>query len=204
MAYLGAVYPTYPAASPLEAYLRPGEKLLWSGRPDPAVWLAPADARLIPVSVLWMLLAVLFAFATFSGGSPIGEVWATMAIVSGFYYTVGRFFYKRYMKLRTVYGVTTRRAMVVASSRALADIPLQFTPANIKWARDRRHVTIIFGFPEEYSRKALRPGFQPRWIYVNTGIRLRKNTPMPVAFFDVGEPEAMLTALDQARSGQVI
>jgi hypothetical protein len=198
------VYPAHPAELLLQPYLRPGERLLWSGGPDPSVWLAPADVTLIPLSIVWALLSVFFWFATLSGGSPEGMVPATLWVVAGFYMIAGRFFYKRRMKQRTVYGVTTQRAMVLVSRRALADVPLQFLPANMIWSRDNRHLTIIFGFPEEYSRNALRPGFRPSWMYVNTGFPRRRNTPMPIAFFDVAEPEAMLTALDQARSGQVV
>jgi hypothetical protein len=40
-----------PAAQ-LQLYLRPGEQLLWSGRPDPNVRFTPADAFLVPFSIL--------------------------------------------------------------------------------------------------------------------------------------------------------
>jgi hypothetical protein len=36
----------------LEPHLRPGERLLWCGGPDPLVRLTPADGFLIPFSML--------------------------------------------------------------------------------------------------------------------------------------------------------
>jgi hypothetical protein len=44
---MAMTYPTDPvAAAQIEPSLRPGEQLLWCGRPDPSVIFVAADIRL--------------------------------------------------------------------------------------------------------------------------------------------------------------
>jgi len=46
---------------PLQSCLRPGERLLWRGQPDPKVRFTAADLHLIPISILWCGFAMRYA-----------------------------------------------------------------------------------------------------------------------------------------------
>ena len=92
-----------PAAQ-LQAHLRSDERLLWCGVPDPRVWLMPADAFLIPFSILWCAFIVFWEFTAMHGGPLIAELWGIPLAAAAAYLTVGRFARKLYRKKRTVYG----------------------------------------------------------------------------------------------------
>ena len=98
-----------------------------------------------------------------------------------------------------MYAITTRRAIIL-DPRSFADLPLRDQPVTIRRSGDARHASVAFA-------GALLPGRPPRWGargYVpgpNTGMDLMfRNAPRPFAFYDVANPDAMLRALEQARS----
>jgi hypothetical protein len=66
---------TYPAdaaaAAQIEPSLRPGEQLLWCGRPDPSVVFVAADIVLVPFSLVWLGFALLWEAGTKSIGAPV-------------------------------------------------------------------------------------------------------------------------------------
>jgi hypothetical protein len=64
-------------------------------------------------------------------------------IAIGLYMVVGRFFYKHYRKKQTVYGITTRRALVAAGARSLADAPWPNQTVTVRRARDGTHASVI-------------------------------------------------------------
>jgi hypothetical protein len=186
----------------LQRYLRPGEDLLWAGRPDPRVWFAPADAFLVPFSILWCAFAIFWECGVVAGGAPgFFAVWGIPFVAAGLYMVAGRFAYKRYGKGRTVYGVTGQRALIVAP-RGFADLPLHYQPVTVRRTRDGRHASVDFGstaFPGRTSAFRSRRG--PTWYYANTGLEpWARGTGLQFAFYDVADPDAMLAALDQART----
>lgn len=184
----------------LQANLRAGEQLLWHGVPDQRVWLAPADAFLIPLSIMWCAFAMFWESSVVTGGGPaFAELWGVPFIVIGAYFAAGRFAYKRYRKGRTAYGITTQRA-VIADPRSFSDMPLQHQPVTVRRTRDGRHASVLFG-------TAVGPGLSSAfrksatWYYANTGMDpLARGAGLPFAFYDVADPDAMLAALDQART----
>ena len=203
------ILPAMDAAAQLqlEPYLRPGERLLWCGRPDPQVWFTPADGFLIPFSILWTSFAIFWEIgvSTSSGGSPVGAVFGVPFLAIGAYMVLGRFLYKRYRKKRTFYGITAQRAMIFVAPGALADMPLLQQPANIRRSRDGRHASVVIGpVPAPRRRAGSLRTRSASWVYyANTGTEpLARGVVMPFAFYDVADGDAMLSALDQARAGQ--
>ena len=76
----------------LSPYLRPGELLLWSGRPDPNVHFTGADAFLIPFSIMWAGFAFFWESAAFRSGGPIFfKLWGIPFVAMGLYIVFGRF-----------------------------------------------------------------------------------------------------------------
>ena len=186
----------------LQQYLRADERLLWHGTPDAGVLFTPEDAFLIPFSILWCGFAIFWESSVIGGNAPFFfRLWGIPFVVIGLYFVVGRFFYKSYRKRRTMYAITTRRAMMV-ESRTFADLPLADQPVAIRRSRDARHASVTF--PDAFL-----PGPSTRRRYggrgyvpgPNTGMDLMfRNAPRPFAFYDVASPDAMLGALEQARS----
>jgi hypothetical protein len=110
----------YPASSAgnspsaqLSPYLRSGELLLWTGRPDPAVRFTGADAYLIPFSIMWAAFAFFWESAVLSSGGPVFfKLWGIPFVAIGLYIVFGRFLLKSQTKLRTAYGITKQRALI--------------------------------------------------------------------------------------------
>ena len=108
----------------LTAELLPGEKVEWTGRPNPSVIFHDEDWLLIPFSLLcggfaifWLLAAsgIWNVFwnrpnATFQW---FGVIWGTPFVLIGQYMIWGRFLYQRWLKGRTYYALTNRRATII-------------------------------------------------------------------------------------------
>jgi uncharacterized SAM-dependent methyltransferase len=75
-------------------------------------------------------------------------------------------------------------------------MPLPGQPVTVQRSRDLRHATVTIGLPQ--ARQTMRSA----WYYANTGTELfARSASLPFAFYDVADPQVMLSALDQARSG---
>ena len=187
-----------------QASLRPGEQLLWCGRPDPRLWFTAADLYLIPFSVMWCGFAIFWELGASRGGGPFFTLWGVPFIAIGLYMVVGRFFYKHYRKKQTVYGITTQRALVAAGARSLADAPWPNQTVTVRRARDGTHASVILENTGMIARGLGWPS-RGRGFPGNTGLEYfpgRRTSP-PVAFYDVADAAAMLAALDQARGGSM-
>ncbi len=175
--------------------LRPDEQLLWRGAPDAGVWFTSEDVDLIPFSILWCGVAIVIGWQ----GSSAFRLWDFPLVAVGLYFVAGRFFYKNYRKRSTVYAVTTQRAMMLRP-RSFVDLPLKDQPADIRWLRNGQHASVTFlstlpSGPPLWARRGVVPG-------PNTGMDLQfGNTSRPFAFYDVANPDAMIDALIQARTG---
>lgn len=182
----------------LQAHLRTDEELLWHGVPDPRVWFVPADVFLIPFSVMWCAFAIFWESAALASGGPaFFGLWGIPFIAVGIYFVAGRFAYKRYRKGRTAYGITSQRALI-AEPQSVSDMPLAQQPVTVRRAHDGRHASVLFGSPAGRG-SAFRGSMT--WYYANTGMDLfARGANLPFAFYDVADPDAMLAALDQARS----
>lgn len=171
-------------------YLHPGEQLVWTGRPDPDVMFTPADLFLVPFSLIWGGFAIFWEVAAVTMvESAFFRLWGVPFVLFGLYFIVGRFIYKRWKKRRTAYALTTERALVAVGETALNDSPIRYVPVSIKRSRRGRHVTVTFG----------RGGSFWGGRYGNTGMEFFEWGSTAVAFYDVADPEGLLSALDRVR-----
>jgi len=179
----------------LTPYLRPGELLLWSGRPDPDVRFTGADAYLVPFSVMWAGFAVFWESAALSSGAPFFfKLWGIPFVAIGLYIVFGRFIFKKRRKRRTAYGITKQRALIATGATSIADMPLASTPTEISKKRDGRHVSVVFG---QVS------GSRMIASYGNTGMEYFTRGRAPsFAFYDVANPQDLLSALEQANTSK--
>jgi hypothetical protein len=178
----------------LREYVRPGERLLWIGRPDPDVLFTASDLFVVPFSLLWGGFAFFWEGSVIvTGAGPLFVLWGIPFVAIGLYMIVGRFFYKRRRKRRTAYALTDERALVAVGSTSLAESPVRNVPLNVRRSRDGRHLTVTFGSGGLSGR-----------MYANTGLdAFGWWAPAPVAFFDVDDVEGLRAALDRARSRKV-
>lgn len=175
---------TWQALAP---HLRPGETLLWAGRPDPAKHVGPIDAFLIPFSLLWGGFAIFWEVSVLREDAPLPFVLFGLAFVLiGLYFIAGRFVVKAIRKRHTTYGLTRDRALVVVGRTSVSDTPLAHTSIEQTWSRNRRHLTVTFGRPAG-SRF-------PTPSYANTGMEFLARGAVPLGFHDVPDP----TPLEQA------
>lgn len=193
----------------LRTHLRPGEDLIWYGMPAQSAMLTGADALLIPFSILWLSFACLWEYGAVQSGVMFAELWGIPFIAMGVYLLAGRFFYKRFSRKRTAYGVTQDRAMIV-TARSFRDLPLRGVPISIHRSRGGRRASVTMGGPEPSASPGLRvirrmvPSYA---MFANTGLEpyIRstqfQSVQFPFAFYDVDDPEALLAAVDRARTG---
>lgn len=97
----------------LQKELLPGEKLLWTGKPRTGMLLRPMDAIMIPFSIFWFGFALFWESTVIISGAPFFFIiWGIPFIAVGLYVTIGRFFYDRQMRAKTIYGITNNRVII--------------------------------------------------------------------------------------------
>jgi len=112
----------------IERHLQADEKLLWHGVPRDGLVLRRSDAILIPFSLLWGGFAISWEIMTLRGGAPaVFTLFGIPFVLMGLYIIFGRFLVDARMRARTAYGLTDRRVIIVAGSRArsVTSLPLR-------------------------------------------------------------------------------
>jgi hypothetical protein len=100
------------------AVLRPGEELLWAGRPKQGIWLRAADAYLIPFSVMWGGFAIFWeVMAVRSRVSAGMAIWGIPFVLIGLYVLFGRFVHAARVRRQVAYGLTAERVIVLGGRR---------------------------------------------------------------------------------------
>jgi hypothetical protein len=123
-------------AEAFRSELGPEERIMWTGRPDRSVWLAPSDLYLIPFSLFWAGFVFFAVVQTLAGDrngprSPADVVFLIPFALVGLYITVGRFVARDIWKRQVRYAVTNQRLLTSTSWRTrrskqsmrLQDIP---------------------------------------------------------------------------------
>lgn len=179
---------------PIDSELRPGEQILWKGRPDPSRLFGPRDALLVPFSILWAGFAVFWEVGVITSGGPLFFVlWGIPFIAMGAFITVGRFIAKRARKRRTWYAITTNRVLIVESGRKLSVRELSIGEAgSTDYRPSSRGGDLVFGASFNIVGT----------LYANTGMDIFASLSggSPIAFFDVPDIDKAKAALDNARA----
>jgi Bacterial PH domain len=100
----------------LQAQLSANERILWSGRPMQGFVLRPADAFLIPFSLLWGGFAFFWEYSVLSTvrAPSFFALWGIPFVLAGVYIIVGRFFVDNWQRKRTLYGVTNQGVIILS------------------------------------------------------------------------------------------
>jgi hypothetical protein len=181
----------------LQPFLLPGEKILWTGRPDSRRLLAPGDAFLVPFSLMWGGGA-LFWEAGVLGFLGRGDVaapwffvlWGVPFVVAGQYFIWGRFFYKRWDRARTVYGVTSERVLVLRRG-SLQSLFVNQLPTLTQHVRSDGSGSL------EFNSVPFGYGF-----WANTGMDFFAKRGTPLAFYDIPDAAGVYRLVAEARTGR--
>jgi hypothetical protein len=198
-------YSSDPAlAGQVQSSLRPGEQLLWCGRPDPAVVFTPADIIAVPFSLVWLGIALLWETGTYSIGAPLAfRLVGVPFVLIGAYLAAGRFVARWFRKRKTVYAITTDRVVVQAGS-SIRESPVRGGSMTVRRRRSGRHATVVFEpFGSYYVSDA--PGITgppaPGTGVPTMGMPTsRRVSPGSLVFADVVNPDALLAAINQAKA----
>ena len=111
------------AAETIRKHLEPGEKLLWSGRPRQGIVFRLIDLLLVPFSMLWGGFALVWEYMVVTqmpfndgGVALIFPVAGFLFSLVGLYMIAGRFVADRYCRAHLAYGITDKRAVIVAEA----------------------------------------------------------------------------------------
>jgi hypothetical protein len=190
--------------SDLRRYLRPGEELIWQGAPTQSFTIARADTFAIPFTIAWFSFACFWTIGASLADGPVAGFMGLPFLAIGIYVVAGRFLVKRYQHRHTAYGVTQDRAMIV-TPRSFRDLQLRGVPLNVERSRDGRRVSVIMSTPRPDRSYSFLGRRRPSQAYAarlaNTGLEpLMRSAPFPFAFYDVENPDALLAAIDRART----
>ena len=122
--------------SVIGSQLASGERLLWNGRPVQGIVFKPADAFMIPFSLLWGGFAFFWEYSVISTDkAPLFfMLWGIPFVAIGLHFIFGRFLVDAKQRANTSYGVTSQRVIIVSgilskkikslSLRSLSDLSL--------------------------------------------------------------------------------
>jgi hypothetical protein len=170
--------------------MQPGEKVLWTGRPDPSRLFGRGDAYLIPFSLMWGGFAIFWEASAIGFGAPsLFALWGIPFVVVGQYFIWGRFVYKRWDRRRTVYAVTNQRVLIIRR-RSLQSVFLNQLPVINQSARLDGSGSLEFGSS---------PGRYGYWA--NTGMDFFGSGIGVPAFYDIPDVALVYRLINEARSG---
>jgi hypothetical protein len=136
------------AAMVLQNELYTNERLLWHGRPKQGLMLRPADALMIPFSLLWGGFAIFWEVMAIAGGAPFFfALWGIPFVLVGLYMIAGRFFVDAARRNRTYYALTSERVLIISGifNRSVRTLRLRtLADVNLTVGRNGRG-TITFG-----------------------------------------------------------
>jgi hypothetical protein len=200
---MAITYPTDPAAAAqFEASLRPGEQLIWCGRPDPSVIFVPADIIAVPFTLVWLGIALAWEAGTQAiAAPPAFRLLGVPFVLIGVYLVAGRFVTRWVRRRRTIYGVTSDR-ILVQTGGSFRETPVQGGSMSVRRRRNGRHATVVFEpFGSYYVMDTAMTGAPMPGTGVPTMSTTRRRVaPGSLAFDNVADPDALLTAINQARA----
>lgn len=174
------------------AHLLPGERVYWTGRPDPRRHFNPADWFAVPFSLMWASFAFVWEAMAIDSGPFLFMIWGVPFIAMGLYVTVGRFLRKAWLRRRTRYALTNLRALELVERRGRTELEAAFL-ANVPAVNElvsRGYGTVVFG------------NARPRDVYLwdSAGGFGQGREAIPLTFFDIPDAPRVLELAGRFRA----
>jgi hypothetical protein len=138
-----------PTESVLEPHLVRDEGVLWNGRPDPRKRFTRSDVFTVPFSLMWGGFAIFWEASVIASGAPFFfALWGIPFVAIGLYMIGGRFFFKAWLRRRTLYAVTDRRVLRLVRRRSGDNVDAVFLdaiPAVNRELRADGSGSVVFG-----------------------------------------------------------
>jgi hypothetical protein len=187
------------ARETVRRHLRPGEELIWAGKPDAGWRLGPSDWFLIPFGIFWDVFILLFVASGLASVVASGEVFGLFFVlfgipfvVVGWFLTIGRFRSRAAQRRRTTYALTDRRVLAVetGSVDSVRSVFLQGLP----------------GVGERIGRDGVGTlSFEPvplMWaMYAGSGLEWMMGglSALPLQFFDIPDASRVAALIQEQR-----
>jgi hypothetical protein len=164
--------------------LFPGERVLWEGRPARHPLFQPADALLVPFSIMWCGFAVFWEASALTDDGPgpslFRALWGIPFVLIGLYLVGGRFVVHAITSRRTRYVITDRRVLVIGglSGTCTTSAYLSSLPPPVITVGPDGSGSLAFGaFPNSWGALSQR----------TDGGRGAANQPMPPVLWHIPE-----------------
>ncbi len=144
-------------------YLLPGERLLWSGAPHQGIVLRSDDMWLIPVSLLFCSVIIVWNVGVWSTGAPSAFIlFGTAFLALGLYVLLGRFLHDAIIRRRHLYAVSNRRILRLdrKPSARFSSLDLAALPGLELQEHADGAASILFDPRHSPFGLWLRPGFE--------------------------------------------
>ena len=99
-----------------QRYLAPHESVRWTGKPAQGLLFRASDALMVPFTLLWCGFAIFWEAGASASGLTMFSLWGVPFVLVGLYMVVGRFFYDAWLRSRTSYALTDRRALILSGA----------------------------------------------------------------------------------------
>lgn len=111
----------------LRPFLLPGERIVWTGRPQQGLILDPSDLVSVPASFAAMAAITWLAWSR--NGHDILELIPQALLLLGLLYTgIGRFLHEAWARRRLLYAVTNQRVLTLHGAARLESHDLAWLP----------------------------------------------------------------------------
>jgi hypothetical protein len=148
-------------SSDISQHLGPGERLLWSGRPQQGLRLQASDAVAIPFTLIWCGFAIFWETGVSRSRAPVFfQLWGIPFVLIGLYFVFGRFFVDARQRAGMQYAVTNERIVILSGwrTRNTKSVLLRtLSEIDLKEQQDGRG-TIVFG-PQNPLSSRLQTGW---------------------------------------------
>lgn len=97
-----------------EPYLLAGERIVWTARPKAGIMFTALDFFVVPFSLLWGGFAFFWEALVLLQGAPWPfALYGVPFVLIGLFMIVGRFIADAWVRDRTIYAMTSRRALLL-------------------------------------------------------------------------------------------
>ena len=99
------------------AYILPGEHILWRGRPEKGKYFSGQDFIMIPFSIFWLGFSLFWEVAAIQSGIPFMMLWGLPFVGIGIYLLFGRYLHAACLRSKTFYVVTNKKLIIKNGNR---------------------------------------------------------------------------------------